>query len=186
MIQPYHLVWCILKSPTSSEASEFDSSNYVRALAGGTHRGDRENTPKFACMHHKNPEVYLKFRRVKSTPDPDTFEKYRDTPPISMAYFCKSMPPSWQKVVYTPPTCITIRLPFVSRYFCRSIRVRGRESTPKKSHCDCPYFFNFISLSLSVLWDIPIELSRLWNSSGTNFCTGDFAPPKPEFGPEFC
>ena len=69
-------------------------------------------------------------RRVKSTPDPDTFEKYRDTPPISMAYFCKSMPSSWQKVVYTPPICIAIRLPFVSRYFCRSIRVRGRWDTP--------------------------------------------------------
>ena len=25
------------------------------------------------------------FRRIKSTPDPDTFEKYRDTPPISIA-----------------------------------------------------------------------------------------------------
>ena len=53
-------------------------------------------------------------------------KRYRDTPPISMAYFCKSMPSLWQKVVYTPPICITIRLPFVSRYFCGSIRVRGR------------------------------------------------------------
>ena len=25
------------------------------------------------------------FRRAKSTPDPDTFEKYRDTPPTSIA-----------------------------------------------------------------------------------------------------
>ena len=57
-------------------------------------------------------------------------KKYRDTPPISIAYFCKSMPSSWQKVVYTPPICITIRLPFVSRYFCWSIRVRGRWDTP--------------------------------------------------------
>ena len=57
-------------------------------------------------------------------------KKYRDTPPISMAYFCKSMPSLWQKVVYTPPICITIRLPFVSRYFCGSIRVRGRWDTP--------------------------------------------------------
>ena len=39
------------------------------------------------------------------------------------------MPSSWQKVVHTPPICITIRLPFVSRYFCRSIRVRGRWNT---------------------------------------------------------
>ena len=58
-------------------------------------------------------------------------KKYRDTPPICMAYFCKCMPSPWQKVVYTPPICITIRLPFVSRYFCGSIRVRGRWDTPK-------------------------------------------------------
>ena len=32
----------------------------------------------------------------------------------------------------TPPICITIRLPFVSRYICRSIRVRGRWNTPEK------------------------------------------------------
>ena len=74
------------------------------------------------------------------TPDPDTFEKYRDELLKSIAmhlpflsrYFCKSMPSSWQKVVYTPPICITIRLPFVPRYFCSSIRVRGRWDTPKK------------------------------------------------------
>ena len=41
--------------------------------------------------------------------------------PFLSRYFCKSMPSSWQKVVYTPPIWITIRLPFVSRYFCRSI-----------------------------------------------------------------
>ena len=61
-------------------------------------------------------------------------KKHRDTAPISISYFCKSMPSSWQKIVYTPPICITIRLPFVSRYFCRSIRVRGRWDT-------CQYLF---------------------------------------------
>ena len=60
-------------------------------------------------------------------------KKYRDTPPISMAYLCKCMPSLGEKVVYTPPICITIRLPFVSRYFCGSIRVRGRWDTPNKS-----------------------------------------------------
>ena len=50
--------------------------------------------------------------------------------PFLSRYFFKSMP-SWQKVVYTPPICIAIRLPFVSRYLCRSIRVRGRWDTPK-------------------------------------------------------
>ena len=59
---------------------------------------------------------------------PIHLKKYRDTPP--MAYFCKCMPSLWQKVVYTTPICITIRLPFVSRYFCGSIRVRGRWDTP--------------------------------------------------------
>ena len=64
-------------------------------------------------------------------------KKYRDTPPISMAYFCKCMPCLWQNVVYTPPICITIRLPFVSRYFCGSIRVRGRWDTPNLLHAIC-------------------------------------------------
>ena len=50
--------------------------------------------------------------------------------PFLSRCFCKSMPFSWQRVVYTPPICIAIRLPFVSRYFCRSIRVRGRWNTP--------------------------------------------------------
>ena len=50
--------------------------------------------------------------------------------PFLSRYFCKSMPFSWQRIVYTPPICITIRLPFVSRYFCGSIRVRGCWNTP--------------------------------------------------------
>ena len=29
--------------------------------------------------------------------------------PFLSRYFCKSMPSSWQKVAYTPPTCITVR-----------------------------------------------------------------------------
>ena len=55
------------------------------------------------------------------------------------------MPSSWQKVVYTPPICITIRLPFVSRYFCRSIRVRGRWNTPNywSSKTSSRYFWYF-------------------------------------------
>ena len=76
-------------------------------------------------------KIGLKFRRAQSTPDPDTFEKYRDTPPISIAILLQKYALFWQKVVYTPPICITIRLPFVSRYFCESIRVRGRWNTRK-------------------------------------------------------
>ena len=60
-------------------------------------------------------------RRVTSTPDPNTFEKYRDTPAISIAILLQRYALFWQKVVYTPPICIAIRLPFVSRYFCRSL-----------------------------------------------------------------
>ena len=45
-------------------------------------------------------------------------------------YLCRSMPSSWQKVVYTPPTCNTIGFLFVSRHLCRSIRVRSRWNTP--------------------------------------------------------
>ena len=71
------------------------------------------------------------FRGVTSTPDPDTSESIAIHIPFLSRYFCKSMPSSWQKVVYTPPICITIRLPFVSRCFCRSIRVRVRWNTPK-------------------------------------------------------
>ena len=70
-------------------------------------------------------------RRVESTPDPDIFEKYRDTPPIFIAILL----PKYalllaESSIYTPPICIAIRLPFLSRYFCRSIRVRGRWDTP--------------------------------------------------------
>ena len=39
-----------------------------------------------------------KIGRIKSTRDPDTFEKYRDTPPISIAILLqKYAPPSRQK-----------------------------------------------------------------------------------------
>ena len=71
-------------------------------------------------------------RRVKLTPDPDTFEKYRDTPSISIAIlllqeYALLLAESSE---YTPPIYITIRLPCVSRYFCRSIQVRGRCNIP--------------------------------------------------------
>ena len=63
-------------------------------------------------------------------PDPDTSEKYRDTPPVSVARL-------WQNYalflaegsIYTT-NLYPIRFPFVSRYFCRSIRARGRWDTP--------------------------------------------------------
>ena len=35
--------------------------------------------------------------------------------------FAKVCPPLGRKLGYTPPICIAIRLPFVSRYFCKSI-----------------------------------------------------------------
>ena len=60
-------------------------------------------------------------------PDPDAFEKFL------LRYFCRTMLSFWQKVAYTPPSCIKIRLPFVSQYFCRSIRVRGPWNTPQRN-----------------------------------------------------
>ena len=47
------------------------------------------------------------------------------------------MPHSWLRVVYTPPTCIMIRLPVVSQYFCGSIRVGGRRKTLPHFGADC-------------------------------------------------
>ena len=57
-------------------------------------------------------------------PCPRYFEKHHDTPLISLA-IC---PPPGRKCY--SHQCITIRLPFASRYFCRSTRVRGGWNTP--------------------------------------------------------
>ena len=58
------------------------------------------------------------FGRVKSTPDPDTFEKYRDTPPISIAIVLQKYAPLLaESSIYTTnlyhdtaPICIAILL----------------------------------------------------------------------------
>ena len=75
----------------------------------------------------------LCFRRIQSNRPliPILLKSIAIHLPFLLRYFCKSMPSSWQIVVYTPPICITIRLPFLSPYFCRSIRVRGQWNTPK-------------------------------------------------------
>ena len=49
------------------------------------------------------------FRRVKSTPDPDTFEEYRDAPPISIAILL-------QKYALLLAESKYIQHQFVSRY----------------------------------------------------------------------
>ena len=75
-------------------------------------------------------------RRVTSTPDPDTSEKCRGTPPISIAMLLQKhtlLRLLAESVIYTTPICITIRLPFVSQYFHRGIRVRGRCGYLRKS-----------------------------------------------------
>ena len=55
------------------------------------------------------------FRSVTSTPDPDTFQKYRDTPPISIAillqkYAHRLAESSIDTNLYhdTPPICIAM------------------------------------------------------------------------------
>ena len=57
-------------------------------------------------------------------------------------YFCITMPSFWLEVLYTSPICITILLPFILGYFCRSIKVRGRWNTP-----------HFICIWRSLVWD---------------------------------
>ena len=54
------------------------------------------------------------------------------------------MPRSWQKVVYTPPVCITMHLPSVPRCFCGSIRFRGRSNTPKNNQVAQCFYRNFV------------------------------------------
>ena len=66
---------------------------------------------------HPWPRYFWKVSRYTS-------HFYRDT-------FAKVCPPLCRKLFFTT-NCITIRLPFVSQYSCRSIRVRGRWDTPKK------------------------------------------------------
>ena len=56
--------------------------------------------------------------------------------PLLSRYLLKSTPSPWQKVAYTPPICITIRLPFVLRYICRSIRTGGHWNPLKVSCCE--------------------------------------------------
>ena len=55
--------------------------------------------------------------RIKWSPDPDTFEKYRDAPPISIAMLLQKYPPLLaESSVYTklyhdaPPICIATLL----------------------------------------------------------------------------
>ena len=71
--------------------------------------------------------------------------------PFLLRYFCKSMPSSWQKASYTAPICITIRLPFVSRYFFRSIGVKGRWDTP-------PFNELVLRLSRNIIGSICVSL----------------------------
>ena len=48
----------------------------------------------FLRGHQRLSEVIgVSFRRVESTPDPDTFGKYRDTPPISIAILLQKYHP---------------------------------------------------------------------------------------------
>ena len=75
-------------------------------------------------------------RRIKSTLHPDTLEKYRATPPISIAMlFQKYVLLLAENSIYTTNLYHDIRHPFASRCFCRSIsliiRVGGRQNTPK-------------------------------------------------------
>ena len=53
--------------------------------------------------------------------------------PSPSRYFAKvCLPPGKILIFFTPPIYIMILLPFISRCFCRSIRVRGRWNAPYK------------------------------------------------------
>ena len=85
--------------------------------------------------------------------------------PFLPRYFRKSMPSPWQKVVCTPPIRITIQLPLVSRYFCRSIRVRGRWNTPNQclsvNMLDATLWQKNMTYENNLNWE-PLKQSPKW------------------------
>ena len=90
------------KSPLSRDSREFRDS-----------RNSREPPPVCflpCCFPWRKPAKLVLEGALYGTFPP---------PPPQIRYV---LPPfSWQKVVYTPPMSIAIRLPFLSRCFCRSI-----------------------------------------------------------------
>ena len=58
---------------------------------------------------------------------------------VPLRCYCKTMQASWMEVMYTPPICITIRLLFVSRRFCRHVQVKG--VVVPLSLCQCERIF---------------------------------------------
>ena len=72
-------------------------------------------------------------RRVKSTPDPDTFEKCYETPPISKAVLCKSMSSSLLKVA-------NMHHQLVSRYDSQLYRNTFAEALGSGVFCNTPKF----------------------------------------------
>ena len=116
-------------------------------------------------IHHQC-EMPVYFQESQIDPWPPILLKSIATHlPFLSRYFCKSMPSLCQQVLYTPPPiCIRIRLPFVSQCFYRSIRVRGRWSTPK---CKClplgPFCGSYLARSS------PHE-----EPSGTRYCLTAF------------
>ena len=69
--------------------------------------------------------------RVNRPLTPILFKSIAIYLPFLSRYFCKSLPSAWQEVVYTPPICITMRLPFVSR----EIFAEVLESEPSRKTC---------------------------------------------------
>ena len=60
---------------------------------------------------------------------PDTFEKYPDTPPISIAILLQKYVLHLAESSKNTTNLYHDTAPIVSQYFCRSIRVRGRRNT---------------------------------------------------------
>ena len=98
---------------------------------GGTIGCGKQQSHCLTALAWKNCTIFEIFRGVIPTSDPILLKSIAIHLPFLSRCYCKRMHSSWLKVVCTPPICITIRLPFVSQYLCRSLRVRGRWSTPK-------------------------------------------------------
>ena len=80
----------LIKEPFSANIPNWEEVTWEEPVTGHSQKNSHPHTlavwaPKYTLTYTPNPLPKPKLGRVKSTPDPDTFEKYRDTPPISIA-----------------------------------------------------------------------------------------------------
>ena len=113
--------------------------------------------------------------------DPDTFENYRDTPPISIAMLLQKY-----ALLLAESSIYATNLyhDAPTRYFCRSIRVRGRWATPKigpeivinlsRAHAQGSVLSKGAFLPPSVKKTLDtLKFLRLWDTLWEQFCLSD-------------